>query len=90
MENSTQTENITIWCIARQANPEPTVTVLIGNTEINQYGERTIHEGINGTVTDQTDDGILPYYPDFTSVTYKFNMPFNVRKTKLTFKIYKK
>ena len=27
MENSTQTENITIWCIARQANPQPTVQV---------------------------------------------------------------
>ena len=45
---------------------------------INKYGEQEIIKGINKTVDDQTDDGKSPYYPDFTSVTYKFKIPFQV------------
>ena len=76
--NSTVTQNVTIFCIARQANPQPRVTVLVGNTEINKYGEEEIYKGINGTVTAANDDGIKPYYPDFFSVAYKFEIPFRV------------
>ena len=73
--NSTLTRNVTIWCIARESNPEPSINVFIGTENINSLGiiERKPNMSESGD-----DDFQSPWYPDFSSIVYKFTRPLKV------------
>ena len=73
--NSTLTRNVTIWCIARESNPEPNINVFIGNENINSLGIIERKPNMSESVD---DDFQSPWYPDFSSVVYKFTRPLKV------------
>ena len=76
--NSTKTRNLTIWCIARQSNPEPSITVRIGDDIVTNKAGTTIEKKPNVSATGD-DDYVSPYYPDFSSKVWKWtNMPLEV------------